>query len=720
MIALALTQEDKESEQDSYDDDSDGARRPARGGGRGSGRGRGRGGSRGNASRRGRKAQAGASSKSSVQVDAPIAGPREAEALRKAASAAAMRGEEPAFPSFVPTCASLQQSIDHSPSLAETSPPPLRLRVSEKTSADHARMQTICAYNSISYGAADHPAVGTSHKHATAHFCHAGGSVWDVGWLPGPPGSSEPQHFAVATYVDGARHTLASGPNVIQLWQLGAGGGDPAAHRASTEAPETCTTSGAVLWLKIMHGGAGVLALSWCPRGNHLPQPSQQVTRGSQSASLASPAQPSTPSTSADLDRLGLLAAACADGRVRIFAIPTRGSLRAAVSASLPMMDDGSDRSACVPRLWLPPVLQLEPTSDVLTLSLSWCATSTQYLAAGLNDGTCKVWNLSEACKSGGAPNDAAPGAGEGAMAGAEGAATTEDDDGGGVASGGEESLCLGRPDTTLFVPHCVFGLPSGGSAGSISLAYARSFTGQVVSTGHAGPVRSVRWSNPPDELLGSVGHDGVLCVWDHTRRYPLLQVHEVSPYSWALDLVWSQVSSAIIVSVDEPSLRIAPLDDSVKVSSTRLSLSDDKSNAAVWALGASAFGDKLACATSAGRLELLRCAHPDRKNAKRVSDVYGCVQLGACPSAPSSESTDANVDADAGVLSSAVVVAEGPVISVALGEAAHAPPASPGGAPLPPAEVALRNVHWNPNVGHEKWLACGSTSGLVLLLSVP
>ena len=115
------------------------------------------------------------------------------------------------------------------------------------------------------------------------------------------------------------------------------------------------------MWLELMHTGGGVLALSWCPTGG------------------AASAMPVASSSTPTLDRLGLLAAACADARVRIFAVPTQASLTAAESlrafpAALAEADSGRFR------LWLPPVLQLEPTVPVLTLALDWSASSPHLL----------------------------------------------------------------------------------------------------------------------------------------------------------------------------------------------------------------------------------------------------------------------------------------------------------------------------------------------------
>ena len=78
-----------------------------------------------------------------------------------------------------------------------------------------------------------------------------------------------------------------------------------------------------------------------------------------------------SPASTVPLDRLGLLAAACADGCVRIFALPTKASLLLAdpllAHPSRVATDDGTDHF----QLWLPPVLKLDSNSPCLTLTLA-------------------------------------------------------------------------------------------------------------------------------------------------------------------------------------------------------------------------------------------------------------------------------------------------------------------------------------------------------------
>ena len=219
-----------------------------------------------------------------------------------------------------------------------------------------------------------------------AHLLNAGAAVWATSWLPDPPPGALPT-LAVGTFRNGAGHTLMTGHNAILLWELPSRADDtPSAAEATsaggTEADQDHGPRDAGVrgpWLQVMHDGGGVLALSWCPSGNACPAPA------------SGDVQPS-------VDRLGLLAAACADGRVRIFAIPTRASLEAVEQKLAHPIRPASDRVRTgAAGLWLPPVLSMEPIAPVLTLSLDWCATSTEWLAAGLDDGLVVVWDVTAA-----------------------------------------------------------------------------------------------------------------------------------------------------------------------------------------------------------------------------------------------------------------------------------------------------------------------------------
>ena len=91
-----------------------------------------------------------------------------------------------------------------------------------------------------------------------------------------------------------------------------------AAARDSAEAGQRAAHRGASAWLHVLHEGGGTLDLCWCPSGNRA-LPADIRDGGSDVWAPSPPALPSTGATA----RLGLLAAACADGDIRLFAIPT-------------------------------------------------------------------------------------------------------------------------------------------------------------------------------------------------------------------------------------------------------------------------------------------------------------------------------------------------------------------------------------------------------------
>jgi len=60
------------------------------------------------------------------------------------------------------------------------------------------------------------------------------------------------------------------------------------------------------------------------------------------------------------------------------------------------------------------------------------------------------------------------------------------------------------------------------------------------------------------------------------------------------------------------------------------------------------------------------------------------------------------------------------PMFVLAFGEAAEVTSPGQKGMPLPPPCVGLRCVQWNPNPQHDDWLACGGSSGMLVLMRLP
>ena len=123
-------------------------------------------------------------------------------------------------------------------------------------------------------------------------FC--GGSIHSVAWCPTPVETTanlveRDQYLAVSAFSEGDRFRSATQSSfnskyVIQIWNCG----KLRNHESPTVAPK--------LELCIAHHFGRIWSLAWCPSGCY------------------------------DDSRLGLLAAACSDGSVRLFSIPNSSS----------------------------------------------------------------------------------------------------------------------------------------------------------------------------------------------------------------------------------------------------------------------------------------------------------------------------------------------------------------------------------------------------------
>ncbi|XP_063849782.1 uncharacterized protein LOC135094008 isoform X3 [Scylla paramamosain] len=193
----------------------------------------------------------------------------------------------------------------------------------------------------------------TAAGQGSAMFC--GGPVTASAWCPEcPPGSlaSNMQHLALATLSSpDMKHQIChsySHRGLIQLW------GCPGP--ATREPP----TPRFLLGLGHQHGT--VWSLAWCPSG---------------SEEAAPPGLGESP-----LPRLGLLAAACSDGTVQVYAVPRPEVL----------LPQG--------RVYRPPAsLALVPGHgegrEVQCLKVDWCRAKGHHLVAGaLSSGVVCVWDL--------------------------------------------------------------------------------------------------------------------------------------------------------------------------------------------------------------------------------------------------------------------------------------------------------------------------------------
>ena len=164
---------------------------------------------------------------------------------------------------------------------------------------------------------------------------YCGGPVWGLAWCPGPQGHD--QLLAVATGLDHSRSPLSGAREsrgLIQFWRCG----------GKEEAP--------VFQLGLGHSYGRVWGLAWCPSGGQKE------------------------------DREGLLAAACSDGSVRIWAVPRPGKL-------LP----GRVYSGAADRSLLPGAEEDRFAGQCL--ALSWHrGLGHRHLAASFSSGLVCVWDL--------------------------------------------------------------------------------------------------------------------------------------------------------------------------------------------------------------------------------------------------------------------------------------------------------------------------------------
>ena len=162
-------------------------------------------------------------------------------------------------------------------------------------------------------------------------------------------------------------------------------------------------------------------------------------------------------------------------------------------------------------RAWLQPILRLDPGLPVLTLTLDWCSSS-HWLAAGWDDGKVVVWDLR-------APLNYLKGSVHGAVDSGMG---DEGYDEGDDERDDREQL-HSAPLGILSVPHASLGCGTSRVGGSSPIF----FTWLNTIEPSCQPCRAcspVRWSPAPHELLASVGHDGMLFVWDPSSAVPIRQ----------------------------------------------------------------------------------------------------------------------------------------------------------------------------------------------------
>ena len=206
------------------------------------------------------------------------------------------------------------------------------------------------------------------------------------------------------------------------------------------------------------------------------------------------------------LTRLGLLAAACADGKVRLFAVPTRDAVARLSPAGAPA------RAPAPPRVWLAPALILTAPTSRLALCLAWSPLPPYaQLAVGGDNGNITLWQLDAPARARGAEVRAA----RFVCGEAEGAGAIEE---AGQAGGqAEAEELLDGESVEVHVPAMIFGA-AGHDAAEPDAQFALERARQAVANeavSHTGPVRALAWAPPPGALLASAAHDRSLMVWE-------------------------------------------------------------------------------------------------------------------------------------------------------------------------------------------------------------
>ncbi|XP_025089919.1 uncharacterized protein LOC112561571 [Pomacea canaliculata] len=191
-----------------------------------------------------------------------------------------------------------------------------------------------------------------------------GGRIWGMEWCPQGHSGVSRQVIAVTTMADVdsvLMKSLWEGLGLIQFWDAGT---------LNCRAPPDCHTL--ELAFCIAHDYGHVLSMCWCPEG--------AFDSGNPEESF--------------FQRLGLLAAACSDGNIRIYSIPDVNHLFSEVSRA---------EKSSAPIFKPPPSETLISTdsSDLgPCLSVSWQKQNgCDFIAGGFANGYIHLWHLSTASK---------------------------------------------------------------------------------------------------------------------------------------------------------------------------------------------------------------------------------------------------------------------------------------------------------------------------------
>jgi len=186
---------------------------------------------------------------------------------------------------------------------------------------------------------------------STSVAFNVGGSIWGLDWCPVP--STDDQYLAVSAHSMYSKvHSLLNGSadsGLIQIWHIG----KLNKEKKSSVQPR--------LSLCICHDYGPVYDIKWCPTGCYMKEDGRVI-------------------------RLGLLAVACGDGKVRLYSIPSPDKFP----------QDDNVFVKLEPCLVLLPHKQdsIETIQTGACMSLSWQFTAKERkIAAGFADGCLRIWN---------------------------------------------------------------------------------------------------------------------------------------------------------------------------------------------------------------------------------------------------------------------------------------------------------------------------------------
>ena len=461
---------------------------------------------------------------------------------------------------------------------------------------------------------------------------NVGGSVWAMDWVPIPVNKENcDQYLAIGCHSDPDKNHLISQcyqeKGVLQIWRV------PKLHNGKRppKEPEFC--------LGIAHDYGPLWDMKWCPSG----------------------AWDSSSPQGEELRRLGLLALACADGKIRVLSVPFPSSLE---------QDDGqADKSpvnllhVAVPHVVLSPGSLCRKYQGECGAAwvVSWQPIyGHEKVIASYADGTVALWNL--------------------------------------------------KTDSRI--------LKSSSPDGLTELIFPISHF-----QAHNSVIRGLAWCASEPNYIATGGYDGAVKIWDlrHTSQ-PVVQYGKVWNYhlTWPLHR-GILIFNTDIVSRVKSTRCVDYFSSSRTKQITHVSSCFITHNASGWDHDYSLWTNLVASADAAGVISFSFLTEVvSKRRAKMSQGIFRAVAepIVRCQgqnqqdvqdeSTPNSTKNEFKiVFKDANLLSEKTAEEE-----AMFNETAHTQPNQP-------THTALHKVRWNPNFSSYKWLATAGKAGLVRLCYV-